>query len=210
MERNMISYEFLITALVVVLIPGTGVIYTVSNGLFLGKKASLAAAAGCTAGIIPHLTASTLGLSAILHMSALAFQFMKFAGAAYLLYLAWLTWKDTGGLSFNKPGEKNDPRLWQIAKRGFLINILNPKLSIFFLAFLPLFVPQEASNPTLHMITLSVVFMAMTFVVFIAYGLCASGVRHQVISSPKLILWMQRSFAIIFAALGLRLAAAEQ
>ncbi|MFW5499159.1 MULTISPECIES: LysE family translocator [unclassified Maridesulfovibrio] len=206
----MISYEFLITALVVVLIPGTGVIYTVSNGLFLGKKASLAAAAGCTAGIIPHLTASTLGLSAILHMSALAFQFMKFAGAAYLLYLAWLTWKDTGGLSFNKPGEKNDPRLWQIAKRGFLINILNPKLSIFFLAFLPLFVPQEASNPTLHMITLSVVFMAMTFVVFIAYGLCASGVRHQVISSPKLILWMQRSFAIIFAALGLRLAAAEQ
>ncbi len=143
-------------------------------------------------------------------MSALAFQFMKFAGAAYLLYLAWLTWKDTGGLSFNKPGENNDPRLWQIAKRGFLINILNPKLSIFFLAFLPLFVPQEASNPTLHMITLSVVFMAMTFVVFIAYGLCASGVRHQVISSPKIILWLQRSFAIIFAALGLRLAAAEQ
>ncbi|WP_320175117.1 LysE family translocator [Maridesulfovibrio sp.] len=206
----MISYEFLITALVVVLIPGTGVIYTVSNGLFLGKKASLAAAAGCTAGIIPHLAASTLGLSAILHMSALAFQFMKFAGAAYLLYLAWITWKDTGGLSFNKPGEEKNTQLWHIAKRGFLINILNPKLSIFFLAFLPLFVPQEASSPTLYMITLSAVFMAMTFVVFIAYGLCATGVRHQVISSPKIIRWMQRSFAVIFAALGLKLAAAEQ
>ncbi|WP_421902541.1 LysE family translocator [Maridesulfovibrio sp.] len=206
----MISYEFLLTALVVVLIPGTGVIYTVSNGLFLGKKASFAAATGCTAGIIPHLTASTLGLSAILHMSALAFQLMKFAGAAYLLYLAWATWKDTGGLSFNNPGEEKKIQLRQIAKRGFLINILNPKLSIFFLAFLPLFVPQESSSPTLHMIVLSAVFMAMTFVVFIAYGLCATGVRNQVMSSPNIIRWLQRSFAVIFAALGLKLAAAEQ
>ncbi|TIH18621.1 LysE family translocator [Marinifilum sp. JC120] len=206
----MISYEFLLTALVVVLMPGTGVIYTVSNGLFLGKKASLTAAAGCTAGIIPHLTASVLGLSAILHMSALAFQLMKFAGAAYLLYLAWATWKDTGGLSFNNPGEDKKIQLWQIAKRGFLINILNPKLSIFFLAFLPLFVPQETSSPTLHMVVLSLIFMAMTLIVFIGYGLCATGVRNQVMSSPSIIHWLQRSFAVIFAALGLKLATAEQ
>ncbi|NDV28730.1 LysE family translocator [Desulfovibrio sp. JC010] len=206
----MISYEFLITALVVVLIPGTGVIYTVSNGLFLGKKASLAAAAGCTAGILPHLTASVLGLSAILHMSALTFQLMKYTGAAYLLYLAWLTWRDTGGLSFSNPGNDKTIPLQQIAKRGFLINILNPKLSIFFLAFLPIFVPQEASSPTLHMMLLSAIFMLMTFVVFIFYGLCATKVRAYVLASPKIIRRMQKSFALIFASLGLKLAAAEQ
>ena len=99
----MFSTEFLITSLVVVLIPGTGVIYTVSTGLFLGWRASVAAAFGCTAGITPHLSASILGLSAILHMSALAFQAVKFAGAAYLLYLAWAMWRETGSLKFDSP-----------------------------------------------------------------------------------------------------------
>ena len=141
----MFSTEFLITSLVVVLVPGTGVIYTVSTGLFLGRRASIAAACGCTAGIIPHLTASILGLSAILHMSAVAFQLIKYAGAIYLLYLAWSMWRETGALRFNSPAAKNSVR--QIALRGFLLNILNPKLSIFFLAFLPLFVAPEHIIP---------------------------------------------------------------
>lgn len=204
----MVSVEFLLTALVVVLMPGTGVIYTVSNGLFLGKKASLAAAVGCTAGIIPHLSASILGLSAILHVSALSFQLFKYAGAVYLLYLAWATWQDKGSMSFNQPSKQKQLRV--IAKRGFLINILNPKLSIFFLAFLPLFVPENAASPTLNLIVLSLIFMAMTFVVFVFYGLSATSVRHYVTSSPKIIRWLQRSFAVAFAALGLKLAAAEQ
>ena len=204
----MVSSEFLLTSLVVVLMPGTGVIYTVSNGLFFGKKASLAAAVGCTAGIIPHLTASILGLSAILHMSALLFQLVKLAGAAYLFYLAWATWRDKSGLRFNEP-DRND-KMWRIARRGFLINILNPKLSIFFLAFLPLFVPHGAGSPIGHMIVLSLIFMAMTLVVFIIYGISATGVRHHVVKSPNVIRWLQRSFAVTFASLGIRLAVAEE
>lgn len=204
----MFSTEFLITSLVVVLIPGTGVIYTISNGLFLGWRASIAAATGCTAGIIPHLSASILGLSAILHMSALAFQVVKFAGAAYLLYLAWVMWRETSSLIFDSPSTRSG--LWQIVRRGFLINILNPKLSIFFLAFLPLFVNPNASSPTLNMILLSLMFMAMTFIIFILYGLSANGVRRYVVNSPRLIVWLQRTFAATFAILGVKLAMTDQ
>ena len=200
----MLSTEFLLTSLVVVLVPGTGVIYTVSTGLFMGWRASIAAAVGCTAGIVPHLLASILGLSAILHVSAIAFQTVKFAGAAYLLYLAWNMWHETGALSFNAPGKQTGMR--QIIIRGFLINILNPKLSIFFLAFLPLFVSLNASSPLQQMFFLSAVFMAMTLVIFILYGAFAHGVRKYVVHSPKVVAWLQRSFAVVFGMLGLKLA----
>lgn len=202
------SSEFLVTALVVVLIPGTGVIYTVSNGLFLGARASVAAACGCTLGIVPHLTASILGLSALLHMSALAFQAVKYAGALYLLYLAWVMWRETRGLQFDRPTSGHGLR--QIAVRGFLINILNPKLSIFFLAFLPLFVSADASAPMVEMAVLSATFMAMTLVVFVIYGLMANSVRRYVVDSPRLIVGLQRSFAATFAALGLKLATTDR
>lgn len=175
-----------------------------SNGLFLGSRASIAAAIGCTAGIIPHLLACILGLSAILHMSALAFQTMKFAGAAYLLYLAWGMWRDKGVLQFDSSCANR--RYWQIISKGFLINILNPKLSIFFLAFLPLFVSPTATSPTLQMAVLSLIFMAMTLGVFIIYGISANSVRHYVVNSQKIITRLQRTFAFIFAGLGAKLA----
>ena len=204
----MLSTEFLVTSLVVVLVPGTGVIYTVSTGLFLGWRASIAAALGCTAGIVPHLIASILGLSAILHMSALAFQVLKYAGAAYLLYLAWSMWRDKGALEFDAPGKHRG--LMQIAVKGILINILNPKLSIFFLAFLPLFVSPGTVSPIFQMLILSVVFMLMTLVIFILYGISANSVRGYVLKSPKVIVWLQRSFAAVFAALSVKLALTEQ
>lgn len=204
----MLSMEFLVTSLVVVLLPGTGVIYTVSTGLFFGWRASTAAAVGCTAGIIPHLIASILGLSAILHMSAVAFQIIKYAGALYLLYLAWAMWRETGALTFNS--SSSNKGIWKIISRGILINILNPKLTIFFLAFLPLFVSPETASPLFQMLMLSIVFMAMTLVIFILYGISANGVRRYVINSPKGILWLQRSFATIFAVLGVKLALTEQ
>jgi threonine/homoserine/homoserine lactone efflux protein len=204
----MFSTEFLLTSLVVVLIPGTGVIYTVSTGLFSGWRASIAAAFGCTIGIIPHLAASVLGLSAILHMSAIAFQIVKYAGVIYLMYLAWSMWHETGSFKFNSNDSTRS--LFQIIVRGFLINILNPKLSIFFLAFLPLFVVPEVSSPMLQMLALSGVFMAMTFIIFLLYGLSANYVRKYIVSSSRVITWMQKSFAAIFAALGLKLAITEQ
>lgn len=204
----MFSTEFLLTSLVVVLIPGTGVIYTVSSGLFLGKRASIAAAFGCTTGIIPHLTASILGLSAIIHMSALAFQAVKYTGVIYLLYLAWSMWCETGSLQIHS--QNSTTKLRKIVVKGFLINILNPKLSIFFLAFLPLFVSPNSSSPMFQMFILSVAFMVMTFFIFIIYGLSAHYVRQYIVNSPPVTKWLQRTFAIIFAAFAAKLVMTEQ
>lgn len=203
----MFSPEFLLTALVVVLIPGTGVIYTVSNGIFNGRKSSIFAALGCTLGIVPHLAAGILGLSAIMHMSASLFQVIKYAGVLYLLYLAWGMWRDTGAINFE---EKEEKELGHIAKRGFLINILNPKLTIFFLAFLPQFLDRSSSlSTTLQLLSMSAVFMLMTLVVFALYGVLGSSVRQFFIGSKKRLRRMQQSFGVIFAALGIKLALSE-
>lgn len=202
------SVEFLITSLIVVLIPGTGVIYTVSVGLFSGWRASIAAAAGCTLGIVPHMLATILGLAALLHASAVLFQTLKFVGIAYLLYIAWSMWRDTGVLRLNDPGLKR--RYGRIARRGVLINILNPKLSLFFLAFLPQFISSRSADPLPEMLALSAVFMGMTFAIFIVYGVAAHGVSRYVIGSPRVVRWLQRGFAGVFAALGAQLALAER
>ena len=204
----MISNEFIITSLIVVLIPGTGVIYTISMGLFQGWKASVYASIGCTTGIIPHLMATILGLATILHMSAIAFQIVKFIGVAYLLYLAWSMWKDTGTLKLDE--KENKLNAWSIITKGFLINILNPKLSLFFLAFLPQCVPIQSQTPILNMFILSGIFMGMTLFIFIIYGLFANSMRIYIINSPKIMKKIQQSFAIIFAMLGAKLAVAER
>jgi len=204
----MISSEFIITSLIVVLIPGTGVIYTISMGLFQGWKASVYSAIGCTTGIIPHLLATILGLATILHMSAIAFQIVKFIGVAYLLYLAWSMWKDTGSLELDK--KENKLNAWSIITKGFLINILNPKLSLFFLAFLPQFVPIQSQTPTLNMFILSSIFMGMTLFIFTIYGLFANSMRVYIINSPKIMKKIQQTFGIIFAMLGVKLAMAER
>ena len=204
----MFSPEFLLTSLVVVLIPGTGTVYTVSTGLFYGPRASLAAAVGCTLGIVPHLLASILGLSFVLHMSALVFQGLKYAGAAYLLYLAWAMWRDRGALSFGSASPERSAR--QIVVRAIWLNLLNPKLTLFFFAFLPLAISPDAASPLAELLGLSLVFMALTLAVFAVYGVLASSVRKHVARSPRVILWLRRSFAAAFAALGLRLAVTDR
>ena len=196
----MISTEFLITSLIVVLLPGTGVIYTISIGIFQGARASLYAALGCTAGIIPSLLACILGLAAVIHTSALLFQIIKFAGVAYLLYLAWGMWKETDGLALDDNRERVN--MLAISTKGFLINILNPKLSVFFLAFLPQFVPAQAEAPLINMLVLGFVFMAMTLLVFIFYGLLANSVSTYVVNSRKIMKYVQRTFSVTFAMLG--------
>ncbi|MCS4314070.1 threonine/homoserine/homoserine lactone efflux protein [Pseudomonas sp. SJZ103] len=204
----MLSLNFLVTCLIVVLIPGTGVIFTVSTGLTAGKRASVFAALGCTAGILPHLLASVLGLSALLHTSALAFEVLKYAGVAYLLYLAYATWRDRSAFAMNDAPTVATAR--SLMLRGFLLNILNPKLTIFFLAFLPQFVAPGSTAPAVQMLVLSAVFMAMTFAVFVIYGLLANGFRRAVIESPRVQNWLRRSFAAAFAGLGLNLAFAQR
>ena len=198
------TLQFLITALVVVIAPGTGVIYTLAIGLGQGRRASAFAALGCTLGIVPHILAATLGLAAVLHASALLFQLVKFAGVAYLLYLAWQALKSDGALSV-RPDARAEPGL-TVARRGALINILNPKLSIFFLALLPPFLSGNPASATAEMLALGGVFMALTLAVFLLYGLFAAAARDRLLASERIMRWLGRGFAAIFAALAGRLA----
>jgi threonine/homoserine/homoserine lactone efflux protein len=204
----MISIEFLITSLVVVLIPGTGVIYTVSTGLVQGRGASVYAALGCTAGIVPHLLATTMGLAAVMHTSALAFEVLKYAGVAYLFYVAYAMWRDKSAFAVESGVSRASSS--GLVIKAFLLNILNPKLTIFFLAFLPQFLEPGASHPLLQLLVLSGVFMAMTFVVFVVYGFVAHAFRNHVIESPRVQRWLRYGFAAAFAGLGAKLALSEK
>jgi threonine/homoserine/homoserine lactone efflux protein len=204
----MITLNFLLTSLIVVLIPGTGVIYTISTGLTLGKRASIFAALGCTAGIVPHLVATVLGLSAVMHTSALAFQVLKYAGVAYLFYLAYATWRDKSAFALDTTPQH--ATAGSLVIKALLLNILNPKLTLFFLAFLPQFIAHDGPAPLLQLLTLSGVFMAMTFVVFVIYGLLAHAFRQAVIESPRVQAWLRRSFAAAFAGLAIDLALSDR
>jgi threonine/homoserine/homoserine lactone efflux protein len=202
------SPDFLITSLIVVVAPGTGVLFTLAAGLSRGARASVIAAFGCTLGIVPHMAAAIMGLAALLHASALAFQVLKVLGVAYLLYMAWMALREKGALKV-----ENDiaPRsALQVIVSAILVNLLNPKLSVFFLAFLPQFVSAGDAQPLARMLELSGVFMLLTFVVFVGYGICAAAVRSHVISRPRVMTWLRCSFAGAFAALGVKLALAEQ
>ncbi|MBA2277462.1 MAG: LysE family translocator [Chloroflexia bacterium] len=202
------SIEFLITTLIVVATPGTGVIYTLAAGLARGARASVVAAVGCTLGIIPQMVAAITGLAALLHTSALAFQTLKYLGVAYLLYMAWATLREEGALAVK---EEAAPRsAFQVIVSGILINILNPKLTIFFFAFLPQFVSTDEPRALPRMLELSAVFMLLTFVVFAAYGVFAASVRNHVVSRPRVMTWMRRVFAGSFVALSARLAVTER
>ena len=202
------SLSFLLTSLIVIVSPGTGVLYTLAVALTKGARASVAAAFGCTLGILPAMLAAMVGLAAVLHTSALAFSALKWCGVAYLLYMAWQTLRERGALAVD--GRVDERKGRRVIVTGFLINILNPKLSIFFLAFLPQFIPADDPHPLIRMGELSAAFMAMTFVVFALYGLFASGVRDRMLRKPKVMTWLRRAFAGGFALLGARLAFVER
>ena len=202
------SIEFLLTSLVIVATPGTGVLYTLSVALSRGTRASIVAAFACTLGIVPHLAAVVMGLAALLHTSAAVFQVVKFAGVGYLLYMAFEALRERGALRIDiKAGPRSVTR---VIADGILVNLLNPKFSIFFLAFLPQFISAGEARPVLRMLVLSAVFMLMTFVVFAAYGMMAALVRDHILSRPAVLIWMRRAFAGAFVALGAKLALAER
>jgi threonine/homoserine/homoserine lactone efflux protein len=202
------SFAFLLTSLIVVASPGTGVLYTLASALSGGVRAAIAASLGCTLGILPAMLAAMVGLAAVLHASALAFATLKWLGVGYLMYMAWQSLREHGALSIEarKEGATNA----RVVVRGFLINILNPKLSIFFLAFLPQFIAADEIHPLARMLELSTTFMLMTFIVFVLYGLFAASVRDHVVSRPIVMAWLRRAFAGGFALLGAKLAFAER
>lgn len=198
------SIAFLLTSLVVVVTPGTGVVYTLAAGLAHGRRASIVAAFGCTLGIVPQLAVTITGLAALLHGSAVAFALVKYLGAAYLLYMAWSVLRDKEALTLR---EDDEPRpASRVIASAVLVNVLNPKLTMFFVAFLPQFVPQDRPGATLRMLQLGSVFMALTFVVFAAYGWGAAAVRGRLLARPQVMTGFRRVFALCFVGLSARLA----
>ena len=197
------NIPFLLTSLLVVAAPGTGVLHTVAIGLSRGARASLVAAVGCTLGTLPHMAAAVLGLAAVFRTSPFAFELLKYLGAAYLLYMAWGTLRDRSALDPSQPVPERSPLRMIVA--AVLLNLLNPKLPIFFLAFLPQFIARDDPSPMLRLLTLSAVFMLMTLVVFALYGVFASFMRARVLSRPRVTAWLRRVFAAGFVALGLKL-----
>lgn len=202
------SVAFIVTTLVVVASPGTGVVYTLAAGLSRGRRASIVAAFGCTLGIVPHIAAALLGLAALMYTSSLAFQTLKILGVLYLLFMAWRTWRDHGALQLEARPDARTPR--QVIVSAILVNLLNPKLSVFFVAFLPQFVRANDPHRLAHMLELSFAFMAATFVVFVGYGLAAAWVRRHVVTRPRVLTWMRRTFAATFVGLGAKLAATQR
>jgi threonine/homoserine/homoserine lactone efflux protein len=202
------SMAFLITSLLVVVSPGTGVIYTLSTSLSQGARAGLVAALGCTLGIVPYMLAAVFGLATVFRTSSLAFEALKIIGAAYLVYMAWLALRDARMLEVRESVEKRSAA--KIILTAVLVNLLNPKLPMFFLAFLPQFVPANAPSPASRMLTLSALFMTMTWVVFAIYGCFAALMRTRVLSRPAVLTWMRRSFAASFALLGIRLLVSQR
>ncbi|WP_092964404.1 LysE family translocator [Agromyces sp. CF514] len=198
------TIAFLLTTLVVVATPGTGAVYTIGAGLSRGRRASLIAAFGCTVGVLPHMIAAITGLAALLHASAVAFEIVRWLGVAYLLFLAWQSIRDRSTIAVDT--ERTPVSFWRVTGTAVLINLLNPKLTIFFFAFLPQFVPATAPDATLQMVLLSSVFMAVTFVVFAIYGVFAATMRSQVIGRPRVVAWMRRTFAATYVLLAGRLA----
>ena len=197
------------TSIIVVLAPGTGVIYTLSIGLSHGQKASLAAALGCTIGILPHLLASILGLSFLLQMNDVLFQTLKWIGTIYLIYIAWTMWSAVEKTTFKVSFTENFS-VFRVIVKAILLNLLNPKLTTFFFAFLPVFIAPDSPSPHTELIRLSSIFMAITLTVFSVYGVLASGIRQRVVHSSKQLLWIRRSCAVLLAIFGLRLALARQ
>lgn len=200
--------EYLATSIVVILMPGTGVLYTLASAVRDGWRGALLAALGCTLGIVPHIIASIVGLAALLHTSALAFQIVKYLGVVYLLYMAWGIMRDNGSLQVR--GDESPDSMAKIIANGFLLNILNPKLSLFFLAFLPQFVPENAANPPFQMLALASAFMLLTFLVFVGYGASAVVARRSILAKSRATVWLRRCFAGAFAALAMRLALADR
>ena len=197
------TWAFLVTSLVIVASPGTGALYSIAVGLARGTRASVVAAFACTLGTVPHLLAAITGLAAVLHASGVAFAVLKYLGVAYLLFMAWGTWRDRGALVVEDAPETSDRA---IITSGITLNLLNPKLTIFFFAFLPQFVPAGTPHATWQMLGLSAVFMAMTFVVFAGYGACAARLRDRVLARPRLVVRIRQFFALSFVALSARLA----
>lgn len=200
------STEFFATSLIVVLIPGTGVVYTVSSAIGGGLRRGLFAAVGCTLGIVPHMLAAMLGLSGAMAAGAAAFEVVRWIGVAYLVFMGVSMARDRGALQLNDdPSNANEP-MGRVIRRGILLNLLNPKLTVFFFAFLPQFLHTPPSLLDPRLVGLGGIFMVITLVVFVGYAYASVAVRDKVLGRPSVLIWVQRSLGTLLVVFAARLA----
>ena len=203
------SVEFLLTSLVVVLIPGTGVVYTVSSSVGGGRRRGLIAAVGCTLGIVPHMLAAMLGLSGIMQAGSVAFEVVRWAGVAYLVFMGVSMIREAGAVPLDDGNAPVDSA-GLIVRRGILLNVLNPKLTLFFFAFLPQFLDAAPGLLDPRLIVLSGVFMLMTLAVFAVYALASAAARDLILAAPVARRWVERTLGAFLIGFAARLALADR
>jgi threonine/homoserine/homoserine lactone efflux protein len=206
------SVEFLLTSLVVVLMPGTGVVYTVSSSIGGGWRRGLFAAIGCTLGIVPHMLAAMLGLSGIMQAGSVAFEVVRWAGVAYLVFMGMSMIRDGGALQLDAQDDQHGSigSMGLVVRRGILLNLLNPKLTVFFFAFLPQFLDASPGLLDVRLIGLGGTFMLMTLAVFVVYAYASATVRDRVLAAPVVLRWFQRSLGALLIGFAARLAVTDR
>lgn len=206
------SVEFLLTSLIVVLIPGTGVVYTISSSVGGGRRRGLFAAVGCTLGIVPHMSAAMLGLSGIMQAGAVVFEVVRWAGVAYLIFIGVLMIRNAGTLALDNRDDENASvgTMSVVVKRGVLLNVLNPKLTLFFFAFLPQFLDASPGLLDPRLIWLGGIFMLMTLAVFAVYALASAAARDLILGAPVARRWIERSLGALLIGFAARLALTDR
>ena len=205
-----VSQEFLATSLIVVLIPGTGVVYTVSSALAGGWRRGVFAAVGCTVGIVPHLLAAVLGLSGVMQAGATAFEVIRWIGVAYLVAMGVSMVRSADVVRLDGSGVARHESMPVVVRRGVLLNLLNPKLTLFFFAFLPQFLTAAPTRLDPRLLGLSGIFMAMTLIVFVGYAGASAVLRDRVLAAPRALRWVQRSLGALLVGFAARLAVADR
>ncbi|QUM77689.1 LysE family translocator [Moritella sp. 24] len=203
---------FLTASLALNMTPGPDLIFVLTKTVSNGRKAGVVAAAGACSGALVHVGAAALGLSAIIVSSAYAFMLIKIIGVGYLIYLAWQAFTASGGIELTSTENMNSdisstPSHWKIFKQGVLIDVLNPKAAIFFMAFLPQFVREGHGSIPMQLLLLGLIVVVGAFVVELGYIFAAHRLTKKVKSNQSFTLWLNRAVGTVFVALGIKLAA---
>lgn len=187
--------------------PGPDNIFVLTQGIARGRKPAIVTALGMCSGISVHTTAAAFGLSAVFYSSAVAFNVVKYAGAAYLLYLAWKTLAEQSTITLSNADGRATVALF---KRGFIMNVLNPKVAMFFLAFLPQFVTPDTEFFALQMLLLGLIFMVQAVLIFCLIGFFSGSIGNFILARPRIAKYFDWLTAGVFASLGVRLALTER
>lgn len=198
---------FLGASIALTIAPGPDNIFVMTQGMARGRKPAIITALGMCSGISIHTIAAAFGISAVFYSSVIAFNVLKYAGAAYLLYLACRTLKERSAVSLSPPDDKPVMALF---KRGFIMNVLNPKVAMFFLAFLPQFVTPNTGYFPLQMLLLGAVFMVQAAIIFCLIGYFSGNIGSYILARPKIAKRFDWITAGVFTSLGVRLALAER